>query len=542
MPSTVLGNRPVVGAPRQGNTRAAATGLAVVATLALVAASLPGCRAKTRRTPDDTLVVLIPNLIRDLDPRFALTNYDVKLSRLVAVGLTTVDRANLEPALALAESIEAAGPLAFRVVLRPDARFSDGSPVRAEDVAFTFTSVMSPGLGSLKRRGFEERFERFEVLGERELVIHLVKPVATLMSDLDFGIISKSAADARMRYPDRRVVGAGPYMIETVSGERATLVRNPHFFGEAPRSPRIDFRVIRDSNATTLMLVGGSADLTQNSIRVDLVGEVAARDRIELVSGPSAFLTYLMMHNEDPILSDVRVRQAIALALDRRRIIEAKMGGRAVVATGMLPPSHWAYNGEVDRYDHDPERARKLLDEAGYPDPDGPGGRPRLRLSYKTSAEQFRLTLARIMAAQLAEVGIEVEVRSFEFGTFFADIKRGNYQLASMQTAEITEPDYLFTYFHSSRIPSPEELDLHNRWRYRNDRVDALTMKGREEMDRARRRELYAEAQAILAAEVPIVPLWHEDNLALMNVDVEGYQVFPNAQFIGLTTATKRAR
>jgi peptide/nickel transport system substrate-binding protein len=208
----------------------------------------------------------------------------------------------------------------------------------------------------------------------------------------------------------------------------------------------------------------------------------------------------------------------------------------------MLPPSHWAYNGEVDRYEHDPERARKLLDEAGYPDPDGPGGRPRLRLSYKTSAEQFRLTLARIMAAQLGEVGIEVEVRSFEFGTFFADIKRGNYQLASMQTADITEPDYLFTYFHSSRIPTPEELDLHNRWRYRNDRVDALTMKGREEMDRARRRELYAEAQAILAAEVPIVPLWHEDNLALMNVDVEGYQVFPNAQFIGLTTATKRAR
>jgi peptide/nickel transport system substrate-binding protein len=111
-----------------------------------------------------------------------------------------------------------------------------------------------------------------------------------------------------------------------------------------------------------------------------------------------------------------------------------------------------------------------------------------------------------------------------------------------MQTADITEPDYLYTYFHSSRIPTPEELDLHNRWRYRNDRVDALTMKGREEMDRARRRELYAEAQAILAAEVPIVPLWHEDNLALMNVDVEGYQVFPNARFIGLTTATKRAR
>src|SRR5690606_28362668 len=135
---------------------------------------------------------------------------------------------------------------------------------------------------------------------------------------------------------------------------------------------------------------------------------------------------------------------------DRERVIEAKLGGRAILATGLLPPQHWAYEADVPRYEHDPARARALLDEAGFPDPDGPGGRPRMTLVFKTSSDQFRLALARVWASQLAEVGVAVEVQSFESQTVFSDIKKGNYQLASMQTAPITEPDWLFTYFHSS--------------------------------------------------------------------------------------------
>lgn len=506
---------------------------------AIAAVTVAGCTARTRRTPDDAIVVLIPNLIRDIDPRFALTNYDSKLSRLIAIGLTTVDREDLEPALALAESIEAIDDRTYRVVLRADARFSDGTPVTAADVAFTFESAMLEEVNSLFRRNFEERFERFDVVSAREVIIHLDKPVATLLSDLDFGIISKRAANAELRYEGGVVIGAGPYRVDEISGEHLVLRRNPYFLGEAAVTDRLIVRVVRDSNARTLMLVGGSADMTQNSLRVDLVDEVTKRERLHLVAGPSAILTYLMMHNRDPVLSDVRVRRAIAHAIDRERIVSAKMGGRAVLATGLLPPAHWAYEPDVVRYGYDPERARALLDEAGYPDPDGPGGASRMSLSYKTSADQFRLTLARIIASQLGEVGIDVEVRSFEFGTFFTDIKRGNYQIASMQTSDITEPDYLFTYFNSSRIPSDKEPSLHNRWRFKNDRVDALTVAGREEMDRDRRRELYLEVQRILADQVPVVPLWHEDNLAVMNVDVTGYRVFPNARFFGLVGAQK---
>jgi peptide/nickel transport system substrate-binding protein len=284
------------------------------------------------------------------------------------------------------------------------------------------------------------------------------------------------------------------------------------------------------------MLVGGSLDLLQNAVRPDLVDEVLERPRVAIQAAPSVLLTYMLLNNEDPALRDVRVREAIALAIDRRSIIAAKFGGRAVIATGLLPPMHWAYNPDVARWDHDPARARALLDEAGLrPGPDG----MCLHLVYKTSAVDFRVALARLIASQLAEVGIAVEVQPFEFATFFSDIKRGNYQIATMQTSEITEPDFHYSYFHSSRIPGPSNPDGGNRWRYRDEELDQLTVQGRREMDPARRRPIYARVQQIIARDLPIIPLWHEDNVVLGNVDVQGYVTVPDARFVGLAAATK---
>ena len=148
--------------------------------------------------------------------------------------------------------------------------------------------------------------------------------------------------------------------------------------------------------------------------------------------------------------------------------------------------------------------------------------------------------MARVIAAQLARLEIAIEVRPFEFGTFFADVKKGAYQLASMQTAEIIEPDMYYPYFHSSRIPDGDNPDDTNRWRYANPEVDRLLTAGRSELDRAVRVELYAQAQAILLDEMPIVPLWHEDNVAIVNRAVTGYQVLPNARWSAFAAVVKR--
>src|SRR5262249_15754024 len=147
-----------------------------------------------------------------------------------------------------------------------------------------------------------------------------------------------------------------------------------------------------------------------NAMRLDLVGRLADKPRLRVETAPSAILTYLMMNNDDPLLADVRVRRAIALAIDREKIVAGKLAGPARIATGLIPPGHWAYTGDVPIYPHDPARARALLDEAGRrPGPEG----VRFHLVYKTSSDLMRIAVARLIAQDLADVGIAVEVRAF---------------------------------------------------------------------------------------------------------------------------------
>ena len=502
----------------------------------MLAAAAIGCAPRTRRTPDDTVVVVIEAPMTTSDPRAQISSYDSKLTRIVASGLTAVDTANLRPRLELASKIEQVNPTTIDVTVRDDAKFSDGSPVTAADVAGTYMSVLAPESTSGSHKMLSDRMTTVEVVAPRVARFHLKAPLATFQSDLDFGIVSFHNGPPKIDH----TIGAGPYRLSELTSTNARLEPNPYYFGNKSKLPNVEIKFVRDAAARLLMLVGGSADLIQNAVRPDLVAAVRERPRVHVETTRGVVLTYLMMNNDDPVLRKREVRQAIALALDRPAIIRAKLGGLATLATGLLAPMHWAYSGDVPRYDHDLARAKQLLDDAGLRDPDGDGPEPRLRLVYKTSADTFRVAIARVIAAQLGEVGIAVEVRAFEFATFFADVKKGAYQLASMQTTDITDPDFYFMYFHSSWIPSPATPDGFNRWRYRNAEVDRLTTLGREELDEGKRKQIYAEVQRQVAADVPVVPLWHEDNIILTNVDVKGYTATPNARLIGLRDITKQ--
>ena len=467
------------------------------------------------------------------DPRYAITNYDEKLGKLVAPGLTTVETPTAEAAPLLAAQIDYVDGLTVDVTLR-DAQFSDGSPVTADDVARTYSTVLDPKCEAQFQKQFDERFTKVEAISDRVVRFHLKQPLGTFVTDITFGIISfHGVPPGECRPP--QVIGAGPYVLRELTSYHAKLDANPHAFTK-PAVPHLEIRFVQDASARLVMLVGGSLDLLQNSARADLVDDIALRPRVRVNTGPSLLLTYLMLNNENPVLKDVRVREAIALAIDRKAIVAAKFSGRAVLATGLLPPTHWAYAADVPHWDHDVARANQLLDEAGLRR--GPDG-IRQHFVYKTSADPFRITVARLIAQQLGDVGLDVEVRAFEFGTFFADIKNGNFEIASMQTSPITEPDFYFFYFNSVRIPDQKDPNAGNRWRYRNADVDRLTVDGRREMDRGKRIEIYKEVQRLVARDLPIVPLWHEDNVVLSNVDVQGYTISPNAGLFGLVTARK---
>lgn len=495
-----------------------------------LAAAAGGCGAP--RPADDEIVVLIEQAPGDLDPRLAMTSYGVKIGHLVTAPLVSLESASSDLVMELAESVRQENATTYLVRLR-EARFSDGRPVGARDVRWTIESTLDPATKSPYRSSYG-RIGSIDLLDDRTLRLRLTEPHAPFVTDLDLGIVPEGhgAGDPP--------VGAGPFRLVSHDESGVVLERNEHYFRGPVAPRRVTIRVIRDDNSRLLALVGGSADLAQNTVPPPLVDAVAKNPRVRVTSAASNSLTYLGMNLDDPALRDARVRRAIALAIDRERIVRAKLGGRARLATGMLGPDHWAYDGGVARWPFDPARARRLLDEAGLRDPDGDGPEPRLRLTYKTSSNRFRVALARVLARMLADVGIEAEVRSYEFATFFDDVKKGNFQIVTMQVTEVGEPQYLHRFFHSSSVPTPERPDAgNNRWRYRNARLDELLDEGRRAPDRESRRRAYAEAQRILADDLPLVPLYHEDNVVVAGRRVRGFAPLPNARFTALWRTTK---
>jgi peptide/nickel transport system substrate-binding protein len=490
------------------------------------------------RVPKDELVVLMEAPPNTLDPHFAISSYDFKLSRLVYAALVSADTPTLELEMVLAESIAPRG-LDWVVTLR-DARFSDGRKVTADDVAYNFERIRDPKTGGaaarLRKSLAEAGLGKVEVVDEKHLVLHGTKPDATLVPDLNFGILARP----RPTVPDE-AIGAGPWILRERRGEEYVFDRNPFYFAGPPKEKTLVVKTIRDDNSRLLALVGGSGDLTQNTISPLLLDAVAAQPRLKVQTARSSVYSYLGANCEDPILKDVRVRRAIAYAIDRDELVRAKLRGRGLVATGMLPTFHWAYRGDVPTYPFDPAKAKALLDEAGYPDPDGDGPEPRFTLIYRTSNNRFRVAIAQVIARMLGEVGIAVDLRVNEFATFFADVKKGNFQLFSMQIPEIAEPDLYTQFFASKRIPTRENLDAGgNRMRYANPELDALLDAGRGTLDRAERKRIYGEIQSILARDLPVISLWHEDNVAAMRRDVEGYTIVPTAQLTSLPTVWKR--
>jgi peptide/nickel transport system substrate-binding protein len=242
---------------------------------------------------------------------------------------------------------------------------------------------------------------------------------------------------------------------------------------------------------------------------------------------PGITYQYLGFNLADPILADVRVRRAIAHAIDRARIIRALFLGLARPAATLLAPENWAHAADVRQYGHDPALARRLLDEAGHPvRADG----TRFALSYKTSTDRQGIELADLIAEDLAAVGIRVERRSFEWGTFYGDVKSGNFQLFSLRWVGITDPDTLHYIFHSASVPPAGA----NRGRYANPEVDRLLDASRTELDPGRRRELFVAAERLIAEDCVYASLWHPDDIFVLARRFEGFEAYPGGQYTSL--------
>jgi peptide/nickel transport system substrate-binding protein len=467
-----------------------------------------------------------------LDPRFASDATASQIADLLFDGLTRVDdQSRRLPQLAVSWETPDARTYVFH--LHDAFCFADGRPVTAADVKATYDSVLDPRTQSPKRLALGP-IEAVDAPDPLTVRFHLREPFAPFLEATGLGVLPARQVWASPARPLPRPTGSGPFhVVEYVPDEKVVIARHtPYPFGR-PKLAGIAFKVVPDAVTRLLELKRGTLDLVQNAVDPDSLGWLRRQPHIRLLTRPSTTVQYLGFNLRAPPLADVRVRRAIAHAIDRNAIVDTILKGLATPATGLLAPTHWAYTPRVSTYAYNPQRARDLLDRAGYPDPDGDGPAVRFRLSYKTTIAELRRRIAEVLQGQLAQVGVALDIYSYEWATFYDDIKRGNFQLYSLAWVGIEDPDIYYLTCHSSQTPPQGS----NRGYFREETVDLLTESARHTGDGEERRRLYVEVQRRVAQLLPVIPLWWTTNVAAINRRLHGFDVQANGSYVSLKDA-----
>jgi peptide/nickel transport system substrate-binding protein len=458
-----------------------------------------GCRG-TEAPQSRPLEIVIPTDIATLDPRFSTRGLDIKVTRLVHAGLVGLDPETLAPIPLVAKSWHFVDESTLAVELRPGLRFHSGRPLSSRDVCATLEALNDPALGS-PHRAVVRAIDRCETPSDASVRVHLGRPRATLLTDLEVPVLRADEA-RRPPSPEGGLDGLGPFRVSHV--ETGAISLEPADTGVQPRPAHaVVVRTVRDENARALRLLAGRSDVAPNALSPTLLPALEGESGLRIRSRPGANVTYLLMENEHPPFDRVEVRRAVARAIDRATIVRSLLAGRGRVASGLLPPGHWAAPAGAEPEPFDPDSARSVLSTL---EP----------VTLVTSTDRLRLTIARAIAQMLGDAGLRVRVVSLDLGVLLERLDAGDFDLATLQMPEITEPNLLAWFFHPRGVPG-EGGEGKNRARWRDAEVGRWLDAAGATRDQDDRKRLYGLVAERMRRDVPVVPLWHEDQVAVVS-------------------------
>ena len=467
-----------------------------LATAGLVLTLLGGCQSSD--TPR-SLVFAIAQAPVTLDPRYASDAASERINRLIYQRLVEFDASSHEvPGLASWQQLDA---LHYRFHLQQAARFHDGQPLTATDVQRTYQSLLqlkdSPHAAEFKH------IRQIRTPDAQTIDFELSQPDPHFAARLIVGILPARLIDAGHDF-SHQPVGSGAF--KYVRWQSALVLQRLR------DGLMVQFEEVRDPNVRVLKLKRGEADLVQGDLPPELVKYLQKQAHVTVRTVAGANYSYLGLNVQADFLRDVRVRQALAHAIDTQAIIRQVMVSGSRQANAILPPEHYAGNAALPAYTYDPAQARQLLQAAGVQLP--------LTLIYKTSTDPQRVRLATILQAQMQAAGIDLQIKSLDWGTFFADVQKGNFQMYGLTWVGIKTPEIYGKVFGSHSLP-PQGF---NRGRYQDPQLDADLQ-----------REDWPAVTARIHAQLPVIPLWYEGQFAACRDSVIGYTPMPDGNWDGLT-------
>ena len=443
----------------------------------------------------------------NLDPRYATDAASERVNRLIYQSLVDFDEAsNLVPKLATWLMVS---PREYHFSLKqPLAHFHHHKTLTAYDVKATYDSIIT--LKDSPQTSEYSNISSIQVKNETLVIFQLKQPDTHFAAKLIMGILPKDYIEKKYDF-SHHPIGSGPLAFEY--WQNKLMLKRVH------DGQRIIFTEVKDPTVRVLKLLRGETDLLQGDLPPELVKHLQTKPDITVQTVQGANFSYLGLNMQDPVVKQHKVRRAIAHAIDRPAIIDKVMVKSTRVAGAILPPEHFTNAGaELTAYDYNPELAKKLLIEAGVQLP--------LKLVYKTSTDAQRVRLATILQAQMAKAGIDLEIRSLDWGTFFEEVKKGNFQLFGLTWVGIKTPEIYAKAFGSQLFP-PSGF---NRGRYADAKLDALLLA-----------EDWSAVTAHIHEQLPYIPLWYEGQFAAFNKNITNYTPKPDGNWDDLATIQRSA-
>jgi len=504
------------------------------------------------RRRSDAFVIALGDNIRTIDP-IGSPSVDAASERVRTLIFNTLVKKN--------EKFDYTGELAsdikrsddgqtYTFTLRDGVKFHDGRALSSADVKYTldllFSSDFAKSASFYEGTGADKHsyIKSVEAPDNRTVIVTLIKPWVGLMSNLvAIPILPKDSYQSQKEHP----LGTGPFkFIRYDSAQQVFDVEAfPEYWEGAPTLQAVRVRVISDMNAMQAELQSGRVDMAPmpTSLSPDAIKRLEQDPNLQVKAFPGSNVVLLTLNTAAAPLDNVKVRQAIAYAIDRESLIQNLLRGLGKIAHSMIPEESWSYStGQT--YSYDPARAKQLLDEAGFRDPDGTG--PRMRFEkpvvYKLSGSSLAgRQYAGVIQNYLKEVGIPVEIQTPEQNTLFDELRRGNFQITYTQwVGGNQDPIFYKDLFATSEIPT-QTRSSRNRSRYSNEELDALLDEAVNTFDRQKGVDLYRRIQEIVSRDVPIFPLWYQSNIVIAKKNVGNIQVNASGDWGFVRSLTKVA-
>lgn len=449
----------------------------------------------------------------NLDPRYATDAASERVNRLLYQRLVEFDTSSqIIPSLAEWQVIDAQH---YRFTLRQVSHFHDGQLLTSQDVKATYESLLR--LTDAPHRAEFSNISRIEIDSAQALSFYLTQPDQHFIEKLIIGILPKAQIEQGHDFA-HAPIGSGP--LKLLRWQSALTLQR------LTDGQLITLTEVKDPTVRVLKLLRGETDLLQGDLPPELVGYLKSKPDITVKSHIGSNFSYLGINMQDPALKQLKVRQALAHAIDRQAIVRQVMVDQTRIAGAILPPEHYAGNRQLASYAYRPLYAKKLLREAGIQLP--------LKLVYKTSTDAQRVRFATILQAQMAPAGIDLEIRSLDWGTFFEDVKQGQFQLYGLTWVGIKTPEIYAKAFGSAATP-PHGF---NRGRYSDHELDQLLAA-----------ENWPAVTQRVHQQLPYIPLWYEGQFAAYRAPVQEYAAQADGNWDGLanvqlsnTTSAKLAQ